>query len=196
MSNLTPEEVAVIKQSPRSADVTDVENLCDAYESQAAKIAELERERDTWKDNYQTILDVKAPPRPSVPPDTDRYAVTSDTGPADEWFRVEVSDEHGQIVAIEPGMLAGRDIDDAASAKIKKSIAHLSGFIGSGGDIAYELQSPEPDTTLAKRQPCGCVVCTCENDDQCQGCGAKHCGTHLLGEFPARVLGETGDDRG
>ena len=30
--------------------------------------------------------------------------------------------------------------------------------------------------TLAKHQPCGCVICTCEDEQQCQGCGAKHCG--------------------
>ena len=29
---------------------------------------------------------------------------------------------------------------------------------------------------LAKHQPCGCVICTCEDEQQCQGCGAKHCG--------------------
>jgi hypothetical protein len=37
---------------------------------------------------------------------------------------------------------------------------------------------------LAKHQPCGCVVCTCEDDVQCHGCGAKHCGTHPVGEIP------------
>ena len=37
---------------------------------------------------------------------------------------------------------------------------------------------------LAKHQPCGCVVCTCEDDEQCHGCGAKHCGTHPVGEIP------------
>lgn len=36
---------------------------------------------------------------------------------------------------------------------------------------------------LAKYQPCGCVVCTCEDEYQCQGCGAKHCGTHPIGEL-------------
>jgi hypothetical protein len=30
----------------------------------------------------------------------------------------------------------------------------------------------------AKNQPCGCVICTCENDAQCQGCGARYCGIH------------------
>jgi hypothetical protein len=37
---------------------------------------------------------------------------------------------------------------------------------------------------LAKHQPCGCVVCTCEDDVQCHGCGAKWCGTHPVGEIP------------
>ena len=32
--------------------------------------------------------------------------------------------------------------------------------------------------TLTKYQPCGCVICTCEHETQCQGCGAKYCVTH------------------
>lgn len=49
----------------------------------------------------------------------------------DAWFRVEVSDHEGQIVAIEPAMLAGRDIGDAERDLIEKAIRHLSGFIGA-----------------------------------------------------------------
>jgi hypothetical protein len=41
-----------------------------------------------------------------------------------------------------------------------------------------------PEPTLARNQPCGCVVCRCEDDNQCQGCGAKHCGKHEVGKFP------------
>lgn len=41
--------------------------------------------------------------------------------------------------------------------------------------------------TLAKYQNCGCIICTCENEDQCQGCGAKHCGTHEVGNIPNPV---------
>jgi hypothetical protein len=37
---------------------------------------------------------------------------------------------------------------------------------------------------LAKNQDCGCVICTCENDVRCMGCGAKHCGTHPVGQIP------------
>ena len=40
---------------------------------------------------------------------------------------------------------------------------------------------------LAKNQPCGCVVCTCEDDIQCQGCGAKSCGNHNSNELPNAV---------
>jgi hypothetical protein len=40
---------------------------------------------------------------------------------------------------------------------------------------------------LAKYQPCGCVVCSCEDDIQCTGCGAKNCGTHKVGEIPNPV---------
>lgn len=30
---------------------------------------------------------------------------------------------------------------------------------------------------LARKQSCGCILCTCE-EEQCQNCGAKYCGTH------------------
>lgn len=43
------------------------------------------------------------------------------------------------------------------------------------------------DRQLARVQPCGCVVCYCENQVQCLGCGAEHCGTHDLGEIPNPV---------
>jgi len=29
----------------------------------------------------------------------------------------------------------------------------------------------------ARHQPCGCVICFCEGDGPCTGCGAKFCGT-------------------
>lgn len=31
---------------------------------------------------------------------------------------------------------------------------------------------------LAKNQPCGCVVCTCDHEERCLGCGAKSCDRH------------------
>jgi hypothetical protein len=46
------------------------------------------------------------------------------------WYRVEVSDHDGQVVAIEPEMLCGRDIGDAERATIQAAIDTLSGFIG------------------------------------------------------------------
>lgn len=36
---------------------------------------------------------------------------------------------------------------------------------------------------LARLQSCGCVVCTCDDDERCHGCGAKNCGKHPVGQF-------------
>lgn len=47
------------------------------------------------------------------------------------WFRVEVTDREGQIVTIEPFMLAGRDIGEKEKKVIIQAIRHLSGFIGN-----------------------------------------------------------------
>ncbi len=46
---------------------------------------------------------------------------------------------------------------------------------------------PEQPRLLARNQPCGCVVCICEDEDQCQGCGGKNCGTHGNSEIPNPV---------
>lgn len=48
-------------------------------------------------------------------------------------------------------------------------------------------ENGESNTQLARHQPCGCIVCYCENQVQCLGCGAEHCGTHDLGEIPNPV---------
>lgn len=58
---------------------------------------------------------------------------------------------------------------------------------GSGCKLEAECgvhpQPVEQQPALAKYQPCGCVICTCEHETQCQGCGAKHCGTHPIGQL-------------
>jgi hypothetical protein len=71
-----------------------------------------------------------------------------------------------------------------------------SGRYGSGGlepyadSIAFarailRAALPAAQPTLAKHQPCGCVICTCEDEEKCHGCGAKHCGTHPVGKIPS-----------
>lgn len=53
------------------------------------------------------------------------------------------------------------------------------------GDLLYAAPQPtEQQPELAKHQPCGCVICTCEHETQCQGCGGHHCGTHPVGQIP------------
>ena len=60
----------------------------------------------------------------------------TDMDRVNEWFRVEVSDQHGLIVAIETEMLAGRDIGDDERRVIEKAIDHLAGFLGAPGSRA------------------------------------------------------------
>ena len=35
------------------------------------------------------------------------------------------------------------------------------------------------ERTLAREQPCGCLVCICEDEEHCHGCGARFCGNHF-----------------
>jgi hypothetical protein len=40
---------------------------------------------------------------------------------------------------------------------------------------------------LDRYQKCGCIVCICDDDERCHGCGAQHCGTHAVGKIPEPV---------
>jgi len=67
-----------------------------------------------------------------------------------KWFRVEVIDHYGQIVAIEPGMLCGREINQMEEAKIREAIGHLQGFVGSGNpseEFTADAESPSLETS-------------------------------------------------
>ena len=55
-------------------------------------------------------------------------------------------------------------------------------------------RAAEQQPALAKYQPCGCVICTCEHETQCQGCGAHHCGTHPVGQFHGPVYQQPAQD--
>lgn len=65
----------------------------------------------------------------------------------EKWFRVEVTDESGQIVAIESEMLAGREIGGQEEATIRKAIAHLTGFVGDAN--ASQPADGAPDDVSA-----------------------------------------------
>jgi hypothetical protein len=56
-----------------------------------------------------------------------------------KWFRVEVSDREGKVVAIEPEMLAGRHIGEDEEETIRAAIRHLQGFIGNAIDEANDV---------------------------------------------------------
>ena len=45
----------------------------------------------------------------------------------------------------------------------------------------------EKALVLAKNQPCGCVICTCDNEKQCMGCGSRNCGQHAFGDLPEKA---------
>jgi hypothetical protein len=50
---------------------------------------------------------------------------------SNQYRRVEVTDDKGQVVAIETRMLAGRDIGHPEEAAIRWAIEQLQGFIGA-----------------------------------------------------------------
>jgi hypothetical protein len=53
----------------------------------------------------------------------------------------------------------------------------MAGCCARCGDV---LACPECDAPkeLKRFSDCGCVICICEDDEKCHGCGAKLCGAH------------------
>jgi hypothetical protein len=50
-------------------------------------------------------------------------------------------------------------------------------------EVCQILNSPQVGSaveTTAKPLTCGCVVCTCEDEVRCHGCGAKYCEQHAV----------------
>src|SRR5690606_3602352 len=56
--------------------------------------------------------------------------------------------------------------------------------------VEYALAQQPAAPTIAKHQPCGRVICTCEDEQQCQGCGAKHYGRQALSRLTDPQLHE------
>lgn len=42
--------------------------------------------------------------------------------------------------------------------------------------VRASMEAETDDRLPARHQPCGCVLCVCEDEEQCHGCGAKNCG--------------------
>lgn len=43
---------------------------------------------------------------------------------------------------------------------------------------AMDAAAPPPEDSGARERPCGCVLCICEDEERCHGCGATTCKTH------------------
>ena len=47
-----------------------------------------------------------------------------------------------------------------------------------------------------RHQPCGCILCCCEDEEQCHGCGAKMCKEHTeLGYIPNLVYAKRSEKK-
>ena len=62
-------------------------------------------------------------------------------------------------------------------------LAELNERIAALEDENAELKTPR----LARNQPCGCVICQCDDPVKRHGCGAKDCKTHIGAEIPNPV---------
>lgn len=142
--------------------------------------------------------------------------VLSDAELISATFKAEVEGTMGELRAVEQAVLAklaeqepvawfiddkrvcgNRIITDLAIAKdwleanpdeVTPLYAHPMPCVSTAIDkTACVSKNGKSDRQLARHQPCGCVVCYCENQERCLGCGAKYCGTHEVGEIPNPV---------
>ena len=60
---------------------------------------------------------------------------------------------------------------------------HLQRIVAKCRELLAIAEKP----LLARVQKCGCIVCKCDSETSCYGCGAKNCGNHALGQIPEPV---------
>src|SRR6266404_4406993 len=97
----------------------------------------------------------------------------------ERFYRVEVSDAAGQIVAIETAMLAGRDIGQSEQQVIRWAIENLCGFVGvlspPGSSFESAMREFEDGTGPLSPQPAPepsagyCPNCDCDYCGSVQG---------------------------
>lgn len=57
-----------------------------------------------------------------------------------------------------------------------RGYSEVKDMIRTAGEKALAEQRQQfMEPPLAREQPCGCVVCVCDSDERCYGCGAKNC---------------------
>jgi len=146
----------------------DLADKCNAYGDAlveetklTTRIAALEAEREEWRkiNENQSILVMLT--------------------------EAELDRERERCGVLEREVRAWRDACDTWQAQTQELLEVLSSAV-LATDTSHALDAAKfvGGGALARNQPCGCVVCQCEDDNQCQGCGAKHCGTHPVGEIP------------
>lgn len=70
----------------------------------------------------------------------------------------------------------------------KRSLSSLAVIFEIQLALEAGLVPPEAESKAfpkyKRNQSCGCVLCICNDDIQCHGCGAKSCGLYPKGEHP------------
>ena len=70
--------------------------------------------------------------------------------------------------------------DAVVSGSLDRPCDACGHFGGEHISIAFvkerEKNAAPDKPTYARVQPCGCVLCVCDDEDKCHGCGAKRCG--------------------
>ena len=88
-----------------------------------------------------------------------------------EWQKLAIAERDKKLVAANAGLSVLHDdvvTEEMEHAQTREKLA-----------IAERDQKLAAITgrVRARQQPCGCVVCHCDGQERCHGCGAKSCGT-------------------
>jgi hypothetical protein len=94
------------------------------------------------------------------------------------WWRVEVKTHDGTLVAIEPGMLAGKgELSPTEEDVIRECAEHLLGFVGPSEPAPCFLCGRSGEIETDNNGPIvPCLACspvhTCEETPECAACDA------------------------
>lgn len=146
------ERLAIIKQIPRQADVTDVEDMADEIERQAQRIADLEREHAIWKQCHSA-------PKVASPPSESRDGVRTHSfwSPDRRLLMtvyvtddsISVADDNGDIYdeAGKEVVFSNNAAAEPAPPKLERVRSHL-----------HTCANVQPGSTYADECDCGAVV--------------------------------------
>jgi len=128
----------------------------------------IESQRPTGKELHPhvatlpAVLDALVADNDALRAKVERLKAEQDAAPGDKPWWEEILGAHSARQALALQRKLFRELEDERDA-LREEVERLK-----------EWREPH----LKRIQPCGCILCICETEDQCNGCGATSCKKH------------------